>query len=106
MCAGEGDSILRRSQALGAAAAVTDDSPSLPPAHKRSAENEDAETTLSPAEASSDRKLRSGGIAGWLGVSKRLGPEEDDPHFLKAKCSVLISRNEQPVTWVNLLDLG
>ncbi len=35
----------------------------------------------------------------------RLGPKEDDPHFLKAKCSVLISRNEQPVTWVNLLDL-
>lgn len=33
------------------------------------------------------------------------GPEEDDPHFLKAKCSVLISRNEQPVTWVNLLEL-
>lgn len=35
----------------------------------------------------------------------RLRPEEDDPHFLKAKCSVLISRNEQRLTWVNLLDL-
>lgn len=29
---------------------VTDDSRSLPLAHKESAENEDAETTLSPAE--------------------------------------------------------
>lgn len=41
-----------------AAASVTDDSPSLSltpllltPAHPGSAENEDAETTLSPAEA-------------------------------------------------------
>lgn len=33
-------------------------------------------------------------------------PKEDDPHFLKAKCSVLISRNEQPVTRVNLLNPG
>lgn len=31
---------------------------------------------------------------------------EDDPHFLKAKCSVLISRNELLVTRVNLLRPG
>lgn len=36
----------------------------------------------------------------------RLQPEEDDPHSVKAKCSVLISRDEQPLTRVNLLDLG
>lgn len=36
----------------------------------------------------------------------RLKPKEDDPHFLKAKCSVLISRDEVPLTRVNLLDPG
>lgn len=36
--------------------------------------------------------------------SSRTG--EDDPHFLKAKCSVLISRNELLVTRVNLLRPG
>lgn len=36
----------------------------------------------------------------------KLKTREDDPHFLKAKCSVLISRNELLVTWVNLLRPG
>lgn len=45
-------------------------------------------------------------LSAFLSVPREAGPEEDDPHFLKAKCSVLISRNEQPVTWVNLLDPG
>lgn len=37
---------------------------------------------------------------------RRIRPKEDDPHFLKAKCSVLISTDEVPMTQVNLLDLG
>lgn len=36
----------------------------------------------------------------------KLRTGEDDPHFLKAKCSVLISRNELLVTQVNLLHPG
>lgn len=36
----------------------------------------------------------------------KLRTGEDDPHFLKAKCSVLISRNELLVTRVNLLRPG
>lgn len=34
---------------------------------------------------------------------RKLRTGEDDPHFVKAKCSVLISRNELLVTQVNLL---
>lgn len=36
----------------------------------------------------------------------KLRTGEDDPHFLKAKCSVLISRNELLMTRVNLLRPG